>query len=41
MNRAAAPLRPAEGAVTLDTTELTFEESQRHILDIIRERAGL
>ena len=41
MNRAAAPLRPAEDAVTLDTTELTFAESQQRILDIIRERARL
>ena len=41
MNRAAAPLRPAEDAVTLDTTDLTFAESQQRILDIIRERAGL
>lgn len=40
-NRAAAPLRPAEDAVTLDTTELTFEESQQVILRIIKERAGL
>lgn len=41
MNRAAAPLRPAEDAVELDTTELTFEESRQRILNIIRERAGL
>ena len=41
MNRAAAPLRPAEDAVGLDTTELTFEESRQRILNIIRERAGL
>ena len=41
MNRAASPLRPAEDAVELDTTELTFEESRRRILEIIRERAGL
>ena len=41
MNRAAAPLRPAEDAVKLDTTELTFEESRRRILEIIRERAEL
>lgn len=40
MNRAAAPLRPAEDAVLLDTTELTFEESGRRILEIIRERTG-
>ena len=41
MNRAAAPLRPAEDAVLLDTTELTFEESGRRILEIIRERTGV
>jgi len=41
MSRAAAPLRPAEDAVMLDTTELTFAESWQRILDIIRERAGL
>ena len=41
INRAAAPLRPAEDAVTLDTTLLTFEESRQRILEIIRERAGL
>lgn len=40
-NRAAAPLRPAEDAVTLDTTALDFEESRQRILEIIRERAGL
>ena len=40
-NRAAAPLRPAEDAVELDTTELTFEESRQRILSIIRERTGL
>lgn len=41
MNRSVAPLRPAEDAVTLDTTELTFPESQERIISIIRERAGL
>lgn len=40
-NRAAAPLRAAPDAVTLDTTELSFEESLREIIRIIRERAGL
>jgi len=40
-NRTAAPLRPAEDAVILDTTELTFAESQQRILDIIRKQAGL
>lgn len=36
--RAAAPLRPAEDAVILDTTELDFRESLRRIIEIIRER---
>ena len=37
-HRAAAPLRQAEDAVLLDTTELTFQESEAALLDIIRER---
>ena len=41
MNRAAAPLRPAEDAVTLDTTELNFRESLARMIEIIRERTGL
>lgn len=41
MNRAAAPLRPAEDAVTLDTTEIGFQESLERILEIIRGRTGL
>lgn len=41
VNRAEAPLRPAEDAVTLDTTALSFEESCRRIIEIIKERAGL
>lgn len=40
-HRAAAPLRPAEGAVLLDTTGNTFEQSRRQILDIIRGRLEL
>lgn len=40
-HRAAAPLRPAEGAVLLDTTGNTFAQSRRQILEIIRERTGL
>ncbi len=39
--RSAAPLRPAEDAVTLDTTGNTFEQSRRQILDLIRERIAL
>ena len=41
MNRAAAPLRPAENAVVLDTTEINFQESLARIIEIIRERTGL
>lgn len=41
MNREIAPLRPAQDAVTLDTTQLTFGESLGRILDIVRERTGL
>lgn len=40
-HRAAAPLRQAEDAVLLDTTELDFQESEKALLGIIRERTGL
>lgn len=40
-SRAAAPLRPAEDAALLDTTELDFERSLGRIIEIIRERTGL
>ena len=40
-HRAVAPLKPAEGAVTVDTTDLPFEESLQLLLGIIRERTGL
>ena len=39
-HRAAAPLKQAEDAVLLDTTALTFAESEEALLEIIRERAG-
>ena len=39
-HRAAAPLRQAEDAVLLDTSELSFEESLNAMLDIIRRRVG-
>jgi len=39
--RAAAPLKPAEDAVYLDTTGNTFEQSRQLILDLIKERIGL
>ena len=40
-HRAVAPLRQAEDAVLLDTTELDFQESAEALLKIIRERTGL
>ena len=39
-HRAAAPLRQAEDAVLLDTSELTFDESLAAMLEIIRRRVG-
>ena len=38
MNRLVAPLRRAEDAVLVDTTEIDFEESFRLLCRIIRER---
>ena len=40
-HRATAPLRQAEDAVLLDTTELIFEESREALLKLIRERTGV
>ena len=40
-HRSAAPLRPAEDAVRLDTTGNTFEQSRDQILAIIKERVNL
>ena len=39
-HRAAAPLKQAEDAVLLDTTELNFAQSEAALLEIIRERTG-
>ena len=39
-HRAAAPLKQAEDAALLDTTELDFRQSEEAILRIIRERAS-
>lgn len=39
-HRAAAPLRAAEDAVTVDTTELTFDQSKDAIIRVIKERLG-
>jgi len=40
-HRATAPLKQADDAVLLDTTELTFEESEAALLEIIREKTAL
>ena len=37
--REFAPLRQAEDAVLLDTTELNFQESEQAMMEIIREKA--
>ena len=39
-HRAEAPLRQAEDAVLIDTTELNFEESKDALLAVIREKTG-
>ncbi len=38
MNRAVDPLRPAEDAVTVDTTSMSFEEVVTEILRIVAEK---
>lgn len=40
-HRAAAPLRQAEDAVRVDTTDLSFDQSREVLLDIIRRRVSL
>lgn len=39
MNRAVDPLRPAADAVTVDTTDMTFDQVVETILEIVKERA--
>lgn len=39
-HRAAAPLRQAEDAVLLDTSELDFSQSKEKLVQIIKERVG-
>lgn len=36
-HRETAPLKPAEGCVTVDTTELDFEQSVERIISVIKE----
>ena len=38
MNRAIAPLRPAEDAVLIDSTELSIAEVSRRLLALVEER---
>ncbi len=40
-HRAAAPLRAAEDAVVVDTSDLNFQQSKEAMLQIIREKVGL
>ena len=40
-HRPTAPLKQAEDAVLLDTTELTFAESEAAIIKIIQEKTAL
>lgn len=37
-HRATAPLKPAEGCVIVDTTELNFEQSVEKIISVIKEK---
>ena len=36
-HRKTAPLKPAKGCVTVDTTELDFEQSVEKIISVIKE----
>ena len=40
-HRATAPLKAADDAVVVDTTNMNFEQSCQKILDVIRERVGV
>ena len=37
MHREIAPLKPAEGSITVDTTELDFEQSIDAVINVIKE----
>ncbi|WP_369858069.1 (d)CMP kinase [Candidatus Thalassolituus haligoni] len=39
-NRAVAPLKPADDAITIDSTELTIDQVCEHVADLVR-KAGL
>ncbi len=36
-HRTTAPLKPAEGCITVDTTELDFEQSAEKVISVIKE----
>ncbi|MCV7085132.1 (d)CMP kinase, partial [Mycolicibacter hiberniae] len=38
--RAVSPLRPAEDAVEVDTSDMTQEQVVAHLLDLVQTRAG-
>ncbi len=40
-HRAAAPLRPAEDAVIVDTSQMDFRQSEEALLDVIRRKVGV
>lgn len=40
INRDIAPLRQAETAFLVDTTDMNFQESFQHLLDLIKEELG-
>ena len=40
-HRAAAPLRPAEDAVIVDTSQMDFRQSEEALLDVIRKKVGV
>lgn len=40
-HRSAAPLRAAEDAMIVDTSDLDFRQSEEKLLEIIREKVGL
>ena len=40
MNREVSPLRQAEDAVLVDTSDMTIDEVKEAILDIIAEKTG-
>ncbi len=40
MNREIAPLKPAEDSVTVDTTELDFDQSVEAVISVIKEKTN-